>query len=157
MPRRYAEDTTVPVAKSRAEIDKLLRDWGADSVQWSDNYGSDEVTLRFAWKGFITRFNVKLEAQQSVAGRALNERTGEVSPVKLEKLMDARGKHEHRLLLLWIKAALNACEAEIVAPEAIFLPFLEGKDGQTVAETAIPKLAMLVTSTATKLLLGAGR
>lgn len=156
MPRRYAQDTTVPVSKSRAEIDKLLRDWGADGVQWSDHFSESRVVLRFTWKGLTARFDVELESEASLRGKALNQKTGQVSDVKLQKLLDGRGRHEHRLLLLWIKAALNACEAGMVAPEAIFLPFFEGKDGHTVAEVAVPKLPMLIETNAARLL-GAGR
>jgi hypothetical protein len=64
---------------------------------------------------------------------------------------------EHRVLLLWIKAAFNAVEAGIVTAEQIFLPFLEGADGKTVSEIAIPRMAELTRGSAGRLLTAGGR
>lgn len=146
--RRFAEGTVVPISKTRGELDKLLREWGAGGVQWGDDFVTGEVTLRFVWKEYVARFNVKTETRESIRQRTNTD-------IQMEKALAARGKHEHRLLLLWIKGALNACEAGIIQPEAIFLPFLEDKNGDTVAEKALPKLAMLTAGSALKLL-GAG-
>ena len=154
--RRFAEDTSVPVGRSRAEIDRLLQDWGCGQLQWSDDYKSGRVRLRFLWehngKGYLARFDVKLPARTDLEKHAIDGRTGKVSENKLQALMDARGKAEHRTLLLWLKACLNAVESGIVTAEMIFLPFLEGKDGQTVGEIAIPKLADLAGGSASRLL-----
>jgi hypothetical protein len=70
----------------------------------------------------------------------------------MELLKSQRGKKEHRLLLLWIKAAFNAIEAQIIYPEILFLPFFEGKDGHTVGEIAMERLPELLSGSATKLL-----
>jgi len=158
--RRFAEDTSVPVAKSRGEIDRLLREWGAKGIQWSDDFEHDTSTLRFVWTfdgaDYLARFTVHLPGRAELQEHAIDGRTGRVSERKLEQLLNARGKREHRLLLLWLKAALNAVEAGLVTAETLFLPFLEGRDGQTVAEVAVPRLAQLSTGSAMKLL-GAGR
>ena len=50
MRRRYASTTIVPIAQSRGDIDKLLRHWGADSIQWTDQFSSDRVTLSVSAK-----------------------------------------------------------------------------------------------------------
>lgn len=59
-------------------------------------------------------------------------------------LRERAGRHEHRVLLLWLKAALNAVEAGLVDPASIFLSFLVGRDGRTVADVALPKLPSLI-------------
>lgn len=159
MPRRrkYAQETTVPVAKSRAEIDNLLRQWGAKGLQWSDDFQNDRVMLRFVWNyddtDYMARFVIELPGRDQLKDQAIDGRTGAVSDLKMEKLLSARGKQEHRLLLLWLKAALNAVEAGMVTAEALFLPFLEGQTGETVAEIAIPNLKKLASGSAQKLLL----
>ena len=154
--RRYAEDTTVPVAKSRAEIDKLLRDWRCDQLQWSDDYKRGRAQLRFVWEheghNYLARFNVQMPDEVALKKDAIDGRNGCFSERKFQVLLDARGKHEHRVLLLWLKAALNAVEAGIVSAEAIFLAFLEGADGVTVAERAIPRLESLTEGSAERLL-----
>jgi len=38
----FARNTLVPIHRSRADVDCLLREWGASGVQWSDDrYVSD--------------------------------------------------------------------------------------------------------------------
>lgn len=34
--RRYAEDTSVSVGRSRGDIDDLLRAWGCTALQWGE-------------------------------------------------------------------------------------------------------------------------
>lgn len=154
--RRYAEDTAVPIARSRSEIDKLLREWGADGIQWSDNFRSNQVVLRFLWETaggkYLARFEVRLPSSEDLEPDAIDKRTRKVSQARLQKLLEERGKREHRVLLLWLRAALNAVQLGIVTAEALFLPFLEGRDGKTVAEFAIPRLAGLLSGGAERLL-----
>lgn len=154
--RRYAEGTSVAVSKSRGEVDKLLREWGADAIQWSDEFKAATATLRFIWtydeNEYLARFTIKLPAEEELKKGAVDGRTGRVSQTKMETLLRTRGRQEHRILLLWLKAALNAVDCGIVSAEAIFLPFMEGKDGRTVAEIAVPKMAQLLTGSASRLL-----
>lgn len=36
--KRYAEDTRVPISRTRGEIDALLRAWRVDGIQWGDDF-----------------------------------------------------------------------------------------------------------------------
>ena len=163
--RRYAQETSVPVSKSRGEIDSLLRTWGCDGIQWTDDFAHDRVQLRFIFARlvngdamrFMARFTVALEPLEKVKARCIDGRSGRPSESKLADAIERRGRSEHRLLLLWLKAAFNAVDAGLVSPEALFLPFLEGRDGATVAERAIPQLSTLLKGSADRLLLGDGR
>lgn len=157
--RRYAQDTSVPVARSRGEIDSLLQQWGCKGVQWTSEWDAGAITLRFMWEHegnkYMARFNVKLPTdddlmKDAVDGRDPSGKT--ISAGKLEKLRQSRGQSEHRLLLLWLKAAFNAVDAGLLVAEELFLPFLEGKDGRTVAEVAIPRMADLLSGNAGRLL-----
>lgn len=155
--RHYAEDTSVPIARSRGEIDKLLRIWGAEGVQWSDDFAKDKITLRFIWVRpsggkYVARFELKLPTRRSLQDHAIDARSGRVNENKVAKLLDARGKQEHRVLLLWLKAALNAVQLGLVDPMVLFLPFFEDKFGQTVAEVALPRLPELTAGRAERLL-----
>jgi hypothetical protein len=158
--RRYAEDTAVPISRSRGEIDTLLRSWGAQGIQWTDDYEHDRVILRFVWprgeQRFMARFAIRLPGRADLEPGAIDRRTRRVSSGKLERLMADRGKREHRVLALWLKAALNAVDCGLVEAETLFLPFLEDRNGNTVAELALPRLGILLEGSATKLL-GDGR
>jgi hypothetical protein len=154
--RRYAENTQVPISRSRAEIDDILRNWGADAIQWSDDFKHNQVLLRFLWtweeRQYVARFTIALPTAEELGKDAIDNRSGRVSPGKLQVLMAGRGKQEHRILALWLKAAFNAVDAGIVSAEALFLAFFEGHDGQTVAEVALPRLPDLLAGSAMRLL-----
>lgn len=156
--KRYAEKTTVSISKSREEIDRLLRNWGCDGIAWSDNFRAGMAELRFVWPrdgvDYVARFSISMpnDAELRASDEVLDGRTGQISEKKLEKLRDSVGKQEHRVLALWLKASLNAVHAGIVQAEVLFLPFLEGKDGRTVAEVAVPQMAELLKGSAKRLL-----
>lgn len=154
--RRFAQDTQVPISRSRGEVDAILRAFGAKGIQWSDDYEHDKAILRFIWAhegiDYLARFSIHLPGRDELSKDAIDGRTGRTSENKLALLMSARGKQEHRLLLLWIKAALNAVEAGLVDAETLFLPFLEDKQGRTVAEIAVPRMAQLTDGSAARLL-----
>jgi hypothetical protein len=57
-----------------------------------------------------------------------------------------------RVLLLWLKAALNAVDSGLIDVETIFLPFLEDRNGKTIAEIALPRLGVLLEGSAARLL-----
>lgn len=145
--RRYAQDTKVPISRSRAEIDKLLRRWKVEGIQWTDEFSLDRVVLRFAFphegKRFGAKFVVRLPSAQDLRPEAIHGSTGRLIPEKLQKLLDARGKQEHRLLLLWLTAAFNAVAGGLVPVEQLFLPFLEDSKGRTLGEILGPKLGAL--------------
>ena len=154
--RRFAEGTSVSVGRSRGEIDDYLRRWGCAAIAWSDNFESGRATLRFVWKresdAYLARFDIQVPTDEDLRKRAIDQRTRRFSEPKYRKIREGMGREEHRLLALWIKAALNAVEAGIIPAEVIFLPFLQGADGRTVAETALPRLPTLLSGGATALL-----
>ncbi len=131
MTRRYANETAVPIARSRGEIDKLLRQWGADAIQWTDEFSQNRTVLRFRWSHegaeYGARITLELPGESDIDEHAIDLRTGRRSKVKFEKLMAARGKREHRVLLLFLKAAFNAIEA-------VPLAFAAGWDAGVKAE-----------------------
>jgi hypothetical protein len=156
MPRKFAQDTTVPISRSRGEIDNLLRDWGATGVQWTDEWEAGVVTLRFQWPHqdsvFRARIRIVLPGRDDFHEEAIDKRTGILSENKMEKLLAARGKREHRLLLIMLKSLLNAVDAGVVSDIDAFLPYLEGSDGRTVGEVAAENLPKLASGSASRLL-----
>lgn len=145
MAKRYAKRTAVSVSKSRGEIDALLRKWGANQLQWSDDHDEGLVMLRFLWKhreqSFVARFVIRVPPDQDLREEAKHATTGVFSQTKYDKLAKRRGMVEHRELALLLKAIFVAVDAGIISAEQVFLPFIEGSDGQTLSETIIPRLA----------------
>lgn len=143
--RRYAEGTDVSVASSRLQIDELLRAWKAAGVQWTDNWENDRVEVRFLLRYekhlLRARFALQLPAIKTVREQATVR--GTFSETKFRRLMDHRGRQEHRILHLWLKAAFNAVAAGIVDVTTLFMPFIEAEDGRTVGEVMMPSLGKM--------------
>jgi len=163
MVRTFAQDTSVSVGRSRGEIDDLLRAWGCTGVMWADEYDIGRMSLQFRWPHdgvtYMARFTVTLESREKIKKEVDAMRgswKAELTQKRIDERLAARGRQEMRILLLWLKAALNAVEAGIVKAEEIFLPFLVGADGRTVAEIAIPRMRDLLTNDAGRLLPGKG-
>lgn len=134
--------TAVPVARSQEQIRKLLMQFGAAGVQFSENFESGEVNVRFA---------------KSVAA---NLRTVSVSmhipepPKPKRRTMRGRGKSDtdrreqmakatYRALHDWLKAQFVAVEFGLLTFEDVFLSHFEWMiDGQqtTVGKILIPRL-----------------
>ncbi len=140
MARGFAEETTVPISKTREEIARLLQEWGAGGIGWADDFDMGRVVLHFRWmhtatgQVFVARFHMQLRTDEQLKKLAtVNYRFGQE---RFDKLRANRGKAEHRRLLLWLKGAFNAVEAGLVLPEQIFLPWLVTSTGATVYEAA---------------------
>ncbi|WP_407523672.1 hypothetical protein [Methylobacterium oryzisoli] len=116
MTRRYAEDTKVPVAQSRTQIEAMLRKAGAERVMHMDE--PTEAVVMFLLAGRL----IKLLAP--------------ISP-------DARDQERRRVwraLGLVIKAKLEATASGIETVESAWLAHVVLPDGQTVSRWIEPQL-----------------
>lgn len=150
----YAHDTKVPVSKSRADIEHLLKRWGCDGRRWTEDDRARLVTCEFRWRfegvDYGARFRLQLPSDEVLVLQFKRTPTA----LQLQTAREQRWRALHRVLLLTITAELNAVEAGLkTAPEA-FLPYLVGADGLTIAEVAIPRLRQLYESGAAALLDG---
>lgn len=158
--KRYARETTVPVASSRNEIDRILTRWGADQLQWSQDNKGGMSMLRFVWEHegtqYCARFVVNVPTEDEIRAESVDGRTGGFSQSKFDKAMKRRGMVEHRELALLLKAIFVAVEANLIQAEQILLPFLEDQDGHTVAELVVPHLKQIHKRGGVKMLLARG-
>lgn len=161
MGRRYASDTSVSVSKSRGEIEKLLRVWGAKQAQWSDDFEGGHSMLRFIWKNddteYRARFVIDVPTKEEIQRESVHATTGRFLQAKYDKAMGRRGMSEHRELALLLKAIFVAVDCGLITAEQVFLPFLEGNDGLTVSECVLPELPNILKRGGTRNLLPAIR
>lgn len=156
--KRYAKDTTVTIASSRNQIDDLLRKWGADQLQWSEDTKSGTSILRFVWEHegtpYCAQFKIQAPSAEEIEEESVDGRNGSFSQVKYDKAMKRRGMTEHRELFCLIKAMFVAVDAGLISAEALLLPFLEDNNGQTMADIVLPHLAKIQKVGGVKQLLG---
>ena len=133
--RRYAQNTTVASDRSRAEIERLLTNYGADQFLYGWQDGA--AVIGFRHKGRSIRFHLpdaNKEEFRKTAGNVTR------TDVQLDVVMTKERKRRWRSLALAIKAKLEACATGIATFEDEFLAYTVLPNGQTVGQWAEPQL-----------------
>lgn len=137
-PRLFASDTSVPVDRTRAEINKLLTEWKCASIGWTDHIAESTVSVEFTWLRedamYRVRFTIAIPKTKPPRDRWSR-------PSLLSENEKAQAwRSAHRLLLLKLKADLNAAQSGLAKAEEIFLPWMVDRNGRTIAEIIVPQL-----------------
>lgn len=122
----YAEGTKVPVAQSRAEIDRLLERHKAKQYGSAVDYEQLKARVQFRLHDRVVRFVINLPDPKKLgAGDRF-----------------ARAERQRwRALLLVIKAKLESVENTIETFEEAFLANIVMPNDQTVADIVRPQIA----------------
>ena len=132
----YAQNTTVPIDRSKAEIERILQRYGASAFMYG--WSGTRAVIGFDING--RRYKVELPLP-SLDGFAMTEvrRTRRSKDAQMSAWEQAC-RQRWRALALWIKATLEANEAGIITIESAMLSFTLLPSGQTVGEWSAPQL-----------------
>lgn len=138
-PRRYAEGTAVAVARSIAEIQRLVKAHGGTGWRYEelDEQAPPAARITFSLAGWPIRFTVvqpRLEDFEETPTGLLR------SASTMAKLRDEEERRRWREVLLLIKAKFVAIDAGVVEARSEFLGSLVLDNDQTVAEYVVPQL-----------------
>jgi hypothetical protein len=125
----YAQRTRVPVEKTKAEIERLLKRYGAKG--FATGWQGDMARLEFLAHDRHIRFTVMVPQQEQAA------------------------RQKWRALLLLVKAKLEAVDAKIATLEQAFVGDIVLPDGRTVWESARESIKLAYESGKPVHLLGA--
>lgn len=139
----YAENTTVAVEKSRAEIERTLQRYGADTFAYGWN--DDGAAIQFRAHGKHVKFMLPLPDRRDRKFTHGKPRSSySEAPLRSElaahKLWEQACRQRWRALALVVKAKLEAVEADISEFETEFMGHIVLPDGQTVAEWLRPQI-----------------
>ena len=136
----FAEDTKVPIERSKAEIESMLMKYGAD--QFISGWGEQEARIQFRAKGRLVRFVLPIpkrdEKRFTRHPRFDFKRRSEGEAMKA---WEQELRRLWRALALVVKAKLEAVQSGIVGFEDEFMAHIVMPDGKTVAEHARPMIA----------------
>jgi hypothetical protein len=143
---KYAASTQVSPEKSKAEIEELLRKYGADQFfsGWADGTGEDggKAALGFRCQGRFVRFVLPLPSKGE---RRFHRHRGSsyltVSDAAARERWEQEVRRRWRALALVIKAKLEAVSTGITSFESEFLAHIVMPDGRTVGEHVVPAIA----------------
>lgn len=110
----YAERTKVPVTQSKAEIEKLVKKYGADAFAIMERQGKVQIAFSLMDRNILFRMELPEgdQAQRSI----------------------------WRALMLTIKGKIESAERGIETFEEAFLANIVMPDGRTVSETTRPAI-----------------
>jgi hypothetical protein len=131
----YAVDTSVPVEKSRAELERTLARYGAASF----GYMTDDrhAAIAFVAHAKQVRFILPLPP---ISDFTKDGRGSRRSPEKMAAAREQACRARWRALCLCVKAKLEAVECGITSFEQEFLAHFMMPNGETFGTWAIPQI-----------------
>ena len=147
----FAHGTTVSPEKSRAEIERLLRRYGAD--QFVSGWDTGRALIGFRASGRHIRFELLMPDPKAPEFRPrrrthtrsrynpLTQRRETFTVGASGDRYDAEIRRRWRALALVIKAKLEAVATGITTFESEFLAHIVMPDGRTIGEHVSPQIA----------------
>lgn len=133
--KRYAEGTKVTVPRSREEIEKLLKAYGASGFAFG--YDNDVAAILFQLKG--RRYRIELHYPPLESFRRTNANVTRTEP-QMKAAAEAEEKRLWRELAIVIKAKLIAVKSGIRTLEQEFFYDTVLTNNQTVGEFMEPQI-----------------
>lgn len=157
----YATGTTVPVERTRIQIESLLRERGAGQFMSGMDHNDGRAMLGWTMHGRMVRVLVPLPKPNEERFNYRRTRFGwSTRPLPAEKRMklwEQACRARWRAVLLILLAKFEAIEAGISSFEREFLADIQMADGGTVGEWLQPQLeTMYATGKMPQLLPGRG-
>lgn len=138
---RYATTTTVPIERTRTEIEQTLKRYGATAFAyaWDDNVKASIMRFRMHDRMIAIRIpqpsggdpEIKLDARGKLRTEA-----------QREKVLSQAERTRWRAVLLVVKSKCESVESGIETFEQTWLAHIEvpGQDGVTVGDQVIPMI-----------------
>jgi hypothetical protein len=133
---RYAENTEVPVERSKAEIEKLIARYGGSLISFG--WRSEQVAvLGFRWRERMIKFEIRMPDPKDYQRTARNlQRTR----IQVQAAVDAETRRRWRVLLIRLKVKFETVDSEPDLWEEEFLANVLLPDGKTVGRWLQPQL-----------------
>ena len=140
----YAENTSVPADRSRAEIEKTLSRYGASQFMYG--YDENHSMIAFAMGGRQVRFVVPMPDKNDERFTLTPSGRKRRDPQSMLAEYEKATRQRWRALALVIKAKLEAVESGITVFEDEFLAHIVLPDGTTAGDWMRPQIAKVYDS-----------
>lgn len=137
---RYAENTSAPSERSRAEIESTLRRYGATGFMYG--WDEDRAVVAFKMHDRQVRFLLPMPDRTSREFTHTPAKNQPRSIAQAEAAYEQAVRQRWRALALVIKAKLEAVAAGITEFEDEFLAHIMLPDGSTVGQFMRPQVAI---------------
>ena len=136
----YASNTSVPVEKSRAEIERLLARHKCVKFMAGVDHEAHLATVQFQAHNRIVKFEIGLPDPNDPKHKRIRNSYLQRTASGVAKVIEQEERTRWRALLLVIKAKLEAVESGIATFEDEFLAHVLLPNQQTVAQYIGPEV-----------------
>lgn len=140
----YAENTSVPVERSKAEIETTLQRYGA--CEFVSGWDTDKALIGFRCRDKFVRFELPLPKRDDKRFTHTPSRGTPRRADEAYRAWEQACRQKWRALALCIKAKLEAVESGITTFEDEFLAHIVMPDGQTIGRWMVPQIEKMVES-----------
>lgn len=137
---KYAQQTSVTVERSKAEIERMLSKYGASA--FISGWTKDGASIMFEMHNRRIRFDLPLPNKDDPKFRFTPAKRRKLSNDAAERVWEQACRQRWRALALVIKAKLEAVESKISEFEDEFLSHIVLPGGQTMGTWAKPQIAI---------------
>jgi hypothetical protein len=149
----YAAETSVSTEKSRTEIERTLKRWGA--TQFVYGWDDERALVGFAMRGRQLRFVVFMPDREDKQFKWTSHKPPRRRTVNQQlEAHEQAVRQRWRALHLVIKAKLEAVESGISTFDTEFLAQLVLPNGQTVGDAVVPRIVAGIEANEMPSLLG---
>lgn len=141
--RAYAERTDVDVEKSRHEVERMLRDAGADQIIAAWGRGASQAMVAFVLGGVPIRIMVPLPTEAEIAKTATGKERKNLAD--RESAKERLERQRWRALVLLVKAKLEVIRLGVSSVEEEFLAHVMLPRGETVGSKVLSELHKAMT------------
>lgn len=139
----YASETTVPIDRSKAEIERLLDKYGAD--QFVSGWELGRALIGFRCHDRYVRFTLLVPDRKDKRFTHRKRKGSSFEKPRPDhaarEAWDQEMRRRWRCLALVVKAKLEAVETGITTFEQEFMAHIVMPDGRTVGDHVTPKIA----------------
>jgi len=150
---KYAAATAVPTGRTRAELEATIRCYGGDDIVTGESARSGVAFVAFTYEGLHVKLDIPLpspgEERFTSTPSGRRQRTAAQARGEWEKAC----RQQWRVLLLLVKAALEACENEVKTPGEVFMPWILLPTGRTLYQELAGQLSEIARTGAVPKLL----
>lgn len=134
----FAKNTSVPVDRTRFQIEHYLAQAGAEQFAYMSSAKGAAIGFRI----FDRNIKIVIPMPDPKDRNFTHSKSGyELAEGQVQKRFEQESKRRWRALLLVIKAKLEAVESGIATFEEEFLSYIILPGGMTVAQKVLPSVA----------------
>ena len=127
---------TANAQSARAEITRILKNFGCESIGFMDDFGDHSVLLAFKHRGRAVQLKASAGGWASMwlKQNPWNSRRRDSRQAYEQAALEQGQKAVNSILRDWIKGQVTAVECGILSFEGVFLPYMLTHDGRPLIE-----------------------